>query len=72
LENHVCLPRGVQVAGAVWCVVTRIMAGVGDLMQRIENGRTGRVLSDRAIKRSDGVVCGLHCARGDEEYRFLG
>jgi hypothetical protein len=57
----------VQVAGAVWYAVTRIMAGVGDLMQRTEDGRTCRILSDRAIKRLDGIVCGLHCARGDEE-----
>jgi hypothetical protein len=28
-------------------------------------GRTGWVLSDRAIERSGGVVCGLHLARGD-------
>jgi hypothetical protein len=41
LENHVCLSRGVQVAGAAWCAVTRIMAGVGDLMQRTGDGRTG-------------------------------
>jgi hypothetical protein len=24
------------------------------------------------IKRSGDVVCGLHCAQGDEERRFLG
>jgi hypothetical protein len=34
LKNHVCLSRGVQVAGVAWCAATRIMAGVGDLMQR--------------------------------------
>jgi hypothetical protein len=26
----------------------------------------------RVIERSGGVVCGLHCARGDEERGFLG
>jgi hypothetical protein len=31
-ENRVCLSRGVQVVGAAWCVVTRTMAGVGDLV----------------------------------------
>jgi hypothetical protein len=35
-------------------------------------GHTGRVLGGRAIERSGGAVCGLHCARGDEERRFLG
>jgi hypothetical protein len=32
LENRVCLSRDVQVAGAAWRVVMRIMAGVGDLV----------------------------------------
>jgi hypothetical protein len=63
LENHVCLSRGVQLAGAAWHAATRIMAGVGDLVQRIEDGRTGRVLGGRAIERSGGAVCCLHCAR---------
>jgi hypothetical protein len=52
--------------------VTRIVVGVGDLVQRIGDGRTGWILDDRAIERSGGVVCGLHCARGDEERGFLG
>jgi hypothetical protein len=64
-ENHVCLSRGVQVAGAAWRVATRTVAGVGDLVQRIEDGRTGRVLGGRAVERSGGAVCGLHLARGD-------
>jgi hypothetical protein len=50
----------------------RIVVGVGDLVQRIGDGRTGRVLSDRAIEKSGGTVCGLHRARGDEEREFLG
>jgi hypothetical protein len=72
LENRVCLSRGVQVIGAAWRVVTRIVVGVGDLVQRIGDGRTGRILDDRAIERSGDAVCGLHCARGDEECGFLG
>jgi hypothetical protein len=72
LENRVCLSRGVQVAGAAWCAATRIMAGVGDLMQRTGDGCTGQVLGGRAIERSGGAVCGLHHARGDEEHEFLG
>jgi hypothetical protein len=49
-----------------------IVAGVGDLVQRIKDDRIGQVLSGRAIKRSGGAVCGLHRARGDEERGFLG
>jgi hypothetical protein len=52
------------VVGAAWCAVTRIMAGAGDLVQRIADGRTGQVLG--------GAMCGLHRVRGDEECMFLG
>jgi hypothetical protein len=72
LENRVCLSRGVQVAGAAWCAVTRNMAGVGDLVQNTRDGRTSWVLGGRVIERSGGIMCGLHRARGDEEYGFLG
>jgi hypothetical protein len=47
------------------------MAGVGDLVQRTEYGRTVQVLGGRVIERSGGVVCGLHRARGDEDRRFF-
>jgi hypothetical protein len=36
------------------------------------DGRTGWVLSSRAIERSGGAMCDLHRARGDEERMFLG
>jgi hypothetical protein len=65
LENHVCLSRGVQVVGAAWRAATRTVAGVGDLVQRTRDGRTGRVLGGRTVERSDGAVCGLHLAQGD-------
>jgi hypothetical protein len=61
----------VQVASAAWRAVTRIVAGVGDPMQRTADGHTGRLLSGQAIERSSGDMCGLHHARGDEERRFL-
>jgi hypothetical protein len=48
------------------------MAGVGDLVQRTGDGRTGRVLGGRAVERSGGAVCGLYLARGDYEHEFLG
>jgi hypothetical protein len=59
-------------AGAAWRAATRIVARVGDLVQRIEYGRTGRVLGGWTIERSGDAVCGLHRARGDEERAFLG
>jgi hypothetical protein len=65
------LSRGVQVTGAAWRTAMRIVVRVGDLVQRIGNDRTGRVLGGWAIERSGDVACGLHRARGDEERRFL-
>jgi hypothetical protein len=55
-----------------WHAATRTVAGVGDLVQRIGDGRTGRVLDGQVIERSGGTVCGLHLARGDLECEFLG
>jgi hypothetical protein len=52
VENRVCLSRCVQVASAVWRVATRIMTGVGDLVKRTGDGRTGRVLGSWVIERS--------------------
>jgi hypothetical protein len=72
LENRVCLSCGVQVAGAACRAATRIVVGVGDLMQRTGDGRRSRVLGGRTIERSGGAVCGLHRAHGDEEREFLG
>jgi hypothetical protein len=66
------LSRGVQVVGAAWRAAMRIVAGVGDLVQRTRNGRTGQVLGGRAVERSGGTVCGLHLAHRDKEHGFLG
>jgi hypothetical protein len=52
--------------------VMRIMARVGDVVHRTEDGCTGRVLSGRTIERSGDTVCGLHRARVNEEREFLG
>jgi hypothetical protein len=62
VENHVCLSRGVQVIGAAWRAAMRIIAGVGDLVQRTEYGHTCRVLGGQTIERSGDAVCGLHRA----------
>jgi hypothetical protein len=55
-----------------WRAATKIVTGVGDLVHRIGDCHTGRVLSGRAIERLGGTVCGLHRARGDDERGFLG
>jgi hypothetical protein len=49
-----------------------IMAGVGHLVQRTRDGRTGQVLSGWMIRRSGDAVRSLHCACEDEEHGFLG
>jgi hypothetical protein len=72
LENHVCLSHGLQVVGAAWRAAMRIVAGVGDLVQRTGDGHKGWVLGAWAVERSGGTICGLHRARGDEECGFLG
>jgi hypothetical protein len=66
------LSHDVQMAGVASQAVTRVMVGVGDLVQRTGDGRTGQVLGGRTIERSGDVVCGLHRARVDEEHGFLG
>jgi hypothetical protein len=50
----------------------RIVAGIGDLVQRTEDGRTSQILGGRAIEKSGGTVCSLHRARGDEDREFFG
>jgi hypothetical protein len=72
MENRFYLSCGVQAAGATWWVVTRIIAGVEDLVQRTRDDRTCWLLGGRTIEGSGDVVCGLHRARGDEEHEFLG
>jgi hypothetical protein len=57
LENRACLSRGVHVADAEWCAATSIVAGVEDLVQRIRDDRTGRVLGGRV---ASCVVCAVH------------
>jgi hypothetical protein len=62
----------VHVADATWRAAMRIVAGVGDLVQRTTDCCTGQVLYGRAIERSGGAVCGLYRARGDNARWFLG
>jgi hypothetical protein len=71
VENHVCLSHGVQVLGAAWQTAMSIVAGVRDIVLRTGDGRTGQILGDRTIRRSDDTVCGLYRAHGDEEREFI-
>jgi hypothetical protein len=52
--------------------MTRIVVGVGDLVQRTGNAHTGRILSGRTIGRSGDAVCGMHRACRDEQREFFG
>jgi hypothetical protein len=60
------------VAGAAWRIAMMIMTGVGDLVQRTRDGRTGLVLDGQVIERPGGAMCGVHRARGDKKGGFLG
>jgi hypothetical protein len=70
VENRICLSRDVQVACATWSAVMRIVAGVGDLVQRTRDGQAQ--IGYSVAGRSGDVVCGLYRTHGDEEREFLG
>jgi hypothetical protein len=56
-ENRVCLSHGVQAAVTAWRAVMRTVVGVGDLVQRTRDDRTGRVLGGRV---APCAVCTWH------------
>ena len=63
VENRACLSHGVQMIGATWQAATRIMAGVGDLVQRTGDGQAQVEYS--LARRSRGqvtqcMVCNMH------------
>jgi hypothetical protein len=66
------LSCGAQVAGAAWRVATRIVAGVGDLVQRTGDGQAQVRYSVAGRLGGRVMLFGLHHARGDEERMFLG
>jgi hypothetical protein len=39
VENHIYLSYGVKVTGATWWVMMRIVAGVGDMVQKTADGQ---------------------------------
>jgi hypothetical protein len=51
--------------GVAWRAAMMTVTGVGDLVQRIRDGRTDRILGGRTVERSGDIMCGLHLARGD-------
>jgi hypothetical protein len=55
-----------------WRASMRIMAGLGDLVQRTGDSHTSWVLDGRAVERLGGTVCGLHRAHGEKEHTFIG
>jgi hypothetical protein len=70
MENRVCLSYGVQVAGAAWRAVTRIMTEVGDMMRRIRDcqAQVGYLVAGRSKCRVTlCAVCTTH-----EETRNIG
>jgi hypothetical protein len=54
LENHVCLSRGVQVIDVAWRAATRIVATVGDLVWRTQDGQA--LVRYSVSRRSGGRV----------------
>jgi hypothetical protein len=51
------LTRDVQVVGVAWREAMRIVIGVGDLVQRTGDDRTGRVLGGQTTGWSGDVGC---------------
>jgi hypothetical protein len=63
VENRVCLSHGVQAAGVTWWLATRIMIGVGDIVQRIRDGQAqvGYSVARRSVGRvTPCAVCTVH------------
>jgi hypothetical protein len=60
-----------QVAGAACQTAMKIMTGLGDLIQTIEDGHTGRVLDDQTIGMSGDAVCDLYRTSRDEDHEFF-
>jgi hypothetical protein len=57
VDNRVYLSHGVQVIGAAWWVVTRIVVGVGDLVPRAEDGQLQVRYSVAGRSRGRVILC---------------
>jgi hypothetical protein len=53
------------------CAATRIVTGVGDLVQSIRDSHIGRILDSRTIGRSNDAMCSMYHAHRDEKRGFL-
>jgi hypothetical protein len=63
VENRVCLSHDIQVTGMSWRAATRIMAGVGDLVQRTGYGQAqvGYLMAEQSRGRvTMCAVCIVH------------
>jgi hypothetical protein len=59
VEKRVCLSRDVLVTGAAWMVVTRIEAGVEDLVQRTGDGQSHVGYSVARRSRDRVTLCAV-------------
>jgi hypothetical protein len=57
VENRVCLSCSVQVTSVTWRAATRIMAGVGDLVRRTEDGQAQVGYSVAGQSRGRVILC---------------
>jgi hypothetical protein len=57
MENRICLSHGVQVAGATRQAVTRIVAEVGDLVQRTGDSQAQVGYSVAGLSRGQVTLC---------------
>jgi hypothetical protein len=57
VENYVCLSYGVYVIDAIWWAVTRIVAGVGDLVQRTGDSQAQIGYSVAGRSRCQVMMC---------------
>jgi hypothetical protein len=71
VENRVFLSRGVYVTGAIWWAATRIMAGVGHLVQRTRDGQAHvrySVAGRLGGRVTSCVVCTVHMKTGSTNF----
>jgi hypothetical protein len=60
VENRICLSHGVQVTCATWWAVTRIVVGVGDLVQRTRDGQAQVGYSVAGRSRGQVTLCAVY------------
>jgi hypothetical protein len=63
VENHVCLSCVVQVAGVTWTVAMRIMARIGDLVQRTNDSQAQVGYSVVGWSRGWVTLCAVYAVQ---------